>query len=52
MQDSAARQALRQMDEEPELGDHEAIAEGREALKRPVLSRLMNGDMTSGCRVW
>lgn len=34
MQDSAARQLIRQMEEEPEPSDYKAIAEGREALKR------------------
>jgi hypothetical protein len=34
MQDSAARALIRQLEEEPEAGDHEAVAEGRREFQR------------------
>lgn len=34
IQDSAACVLISQLEEEPELGDHEAIAEGRRAFER------------------
>jgi hypothetical protein len=34
MQDSAARALLRQLEEEPEPGDREAIEQGREDFRR------------------
>lgn len=34
MQDSAARALIRQLEEEPEAGDREAVAEGRRELQR------------------
>jgi hypothetical protein len=34
MQDSAARALIRQLEEEPEAGDREAVAEGRREFQR------------------
>lgn len=34
MQDSAARAVIRQLEEEPEAGDREAVAEGRRQFQR------------------
>lgn len=34
LQDSAARAVIRQLEEEPEIGDLEAIAEGRRECER------------------
>lgn len=34
MQDSAARALIRQLEEEPEPGDREAVAEGRRQFQR------------------
>jgi len=39
-QDTAARVLMQQLEEEPELGDREAIAEGREAFGRGDFSTL------------
>ena len=33
-QDSAARALILQLEEEPEVGDHEAVAEGRRDVQR------------------
>lgn len=37
MQDTVARQLIRQMEEEPEPGDREVIEEGREAYSKVTL---------------
>ena len=34
LQDSAARALILQLEEEPEIGDHEAVAEGRRDFQR------------------
>ena len=39
-QDDAARVLISQLEEEPELGDHEAIKEGREAFARGDFTTL------------
>ena len=40
LQDSAARALIRQLEEEPEPGDREAVAEGRREFQRGDFVRL------------